>query len=171
MLDGSSFVRFNRGNSGKQFIEHRLTSVLRFAQFPRRCHQLQCRPSGMKYCRNANQQNDRREEYLQQRETVSSTSRMQMTGFGKGSTHGENSIVASLVICQCCQVCLCCYTVFAVKMVFCSLTRNTLNFAEQHGNTNSALFRERLCIPRQKVQFLSVCSTTTHFPFFLPHRE
>ena len=43
-------------------------------------------------------------------------------------------------------------------MVFCSLTRNTLNFAEQHGNTNSALFREILRIPRQKVQFLSVCS-------------
>ena len=57
---------------------------------------------------------------------------------------------------------------FAVKMVFCSLTRNTLNFAEQHGNTNSALFREILCIPRQKVQFLSVCSIVEHFA--MPNR-
>ena len=50
------------------------------------------------------------------------------------------------------------YTGNGDKSSFCSLTRNTLNFAEQHGNTNSALFREILCIPRQKVQFLPVRS-------------
>ena len=53
------------------------------------------------------------------------------------------------------------YTVFAVKVVFCSLTRNTLNFAEQHGNTNSASFCEILCIPRQKVKARRLSFTRT----------